>query len=192
MRSQVRFFMDVQDERAFIHAVAAEADTVLVDGPPWKTAAIPLLDPGHLPDSSYLLIWNRAEAPRLKAKASGASWEPRREEELTIQFLRSWLWDNCILCEGRIAVATTTVQAAAVERRYKWLRKLIQSTYQNEILCWWHSSGPRTEKNPSAPDTSTWVGPGALAWLRSNPRHKFKQSRFSLSEAILVAEPGRA
>jgi hypothetical protein len=192
MRSQVRFFMDAQDERAFIQAVVAEPDTVLVDGPPWKTAAIPLLDPARLPDSSYLLIWNRAEASRLKAKASGDYWEPRYEEELTIQFLRSWLWDNCILCEGRIAVATTTVGAAAVERRYKRLRKMLQRMYQNEILCWWHPSGPTTEKNPSAPDASVWVGPGALAWLRSNPRHKFKQTRFNLSEAILVPEPGRA
>jgi hypothetical protein len=126
MRSQVRFLMDPEDERAFIQAVLAEPETVLGDGPPWHTPDPPLLDPAHLPATSYLLIWNRREVPVLKAKKSGDVWEPVNEGNLTIQFLRSPLWDDNILCEGRIAVTTTSVRGAAVERRYRKLRKWIQ------------------------------------------------------------------
>jgi len=184
MRSQVRFIMDAEDERAFIRAVVAEPETVLVSGPPWQSSDVPLLDPTRLPDNYYLLIWHRREVPVLKAKKSNGVWELTNEGNLTIQFLRSRFWDKTILCDGRIAIATTSARGVAVERRYRKLRKWFQGTFRNNVVRWWHPPGPKTAKNPGAPDRTLWVGPSALQWLRSNSAHKFKQDRFGITEAI--------
>jgi hypothetical protein len=183
-RSQVRFIMDAEDERPFIRAIVAEPETVLVGGPPWQTSDAPPLDSTRLPNNYYLLIWNRREVPVLKAKKSDGVWEVANEGNLTIQFLRSQFWDETILCEGRIAVATTSARSVAVERRYRKLRKWLQGAFRNNVVRWWHPLGPKTAKNPSEPDRTLWVGPSALQWLRSNSTHKFKQDRFGITEAI--------
>jgi hypothetical protein len=182
MRSQVRFFMDAGDERRFADAIIEEPNTFLVNGPHWESATVPLVQPDRLTDAdSYLMIWNRSEIPRLRAKRTGDSFEAFNDET-TIQFLRSSMWDDSILTEGRIAIATDDEEIA---RRYKRLRKLVQLTFANGILCWFHPGAPRTAKNPSKPDRSVWVGSGALAWLRMSQAHKFKQERAARVEAVL-------
>jgi hypothetical protein len=184
MRSQVRFFMDAADERRFVDAIIDEPNTHLVNGPHWKSSAVPLVEPDHLADAeSYLMVWNKSEVPRLSAKRLGDFFEAYNDKT-TIQFLRSLLWDDEILTEGRIAVAS---HDKAIEQRYKRLRKIIQRTFENGILCWFHPGFPKSAKNPSKADRSVWVGAGALAWLRASRSHKFKQERYAPVEAIPFA-----
>jgi hypothetical protein len=184
MRSQVRFFMHGEDEQHFVQAIVEEPHTLLVNGPQWDTADVPLLDPVNLPPSAwYVLIWNKAEVPRLRAKRRGECWEVSNEH-MTIQFLRCQLWDNSILCEGRISIATVG-RAQALERRYKRLRKVIQHTFRNRVICWTTQKYPGSDKNLSEPDPQCWVGSGALEWLRHGRRHKFKLDRYSFLEGIL-------
>jgi hypothetical protein len=184
MRSQVRFFMDAADERRFVDAIIEEPNTYLVNGPHWESSAVPLVQPDRLADAdSYLMVWNKSEVPRLSARRLGDFFDAYNDKT-TIQFLRSSLWDDEILTEGRIAVATDD---KAIEQRYKRLRKIIQRTFENGILCWFHPGIPKSAKNPSKSDRSVWVGAGALAWLRTSRAHKFKQERNAHVEAILCA-----
>jgi hypothetical protein len=188
MRSQVRFFMDADDERRFVDAIVEDPHTFLVNGPHWQSSAVPVVEPQNLASAeSYLMIWNKAEIPRLRARKADGYWEAYNDRA-TIQFLRCELWDESILTEGRIAIATDD---AAIERRYKRLRRQIHQTFRNEIVCWFHPGAPRTAKNPSEPDHSVWVGPGALAWLRGKDRRKFKQERTAPTEAIVCADYAR-
>lgn len=185
MQSQVRFFMDALDERRFVEAILEEPHTFLINGPHWKSSAAPLVSTQDLPRAdSYLMIWNKAEIPRLRAKKMNGYWEAYNDAK-TIQFLRSQLWDDAILTEGRIAVATDD---GDIGRRFKRLRRVIQQVFRNEIVCWIHPSMPRTEKNPSPPDRSVWVGPGALAWFSSKAGRKLKQERNALTEAIVCPQ----
>lgn len=182
MRSQVRFFLDAADEQEFASAVVEEPDTFLVNGPHWPSAAVPLVGPGQLSGAdSYLMIWNKAEVPRLRAKRAGDYWEACNDRT-TIQFLRSQLWDGTILTEGRIAIATEDERIA---RRYRRLRKVLRQTCRNKVVCWTHPGAPTSAKNPGKPDRNVWVGPGALRWLQEGGRHKFKQERYGLVEAVV-------
>ncbi|MEX2118328.1 MAG: hypothetical protein WD847_01855 [Pirellulales bacterium] len=64
MRSQVRFFMDAADERAFIEAVVQEPSTVLVDGPDRDGRQAPLVAPFCLPvDAWYQLPQSARSEP---------------------------------------------------------------------------------------------------------------------------------
>src|SRR5262249_54435101 len=156
-------FMDAGDEHRFVDAIVEEPHTFLVNGPHWQSSAVPVVEPEDLAGAgSYLMIWNKAEIPRLRAKKVDGYWEGYNDST-TIQFLRSQLWDESVLTEGRMAIATDDVH---IERRYKRLRRVIQQTFRNRILCWFHSGAARTAKNPSEPDRSVWVGPGAVAWLQ--------------------------
>jgi hypothetical protein len=174
--------MDADDERCFVDAIVEEAHTFLINGPHWQSSAVPVVKPQDLESAdSYLMIWNKAEIPRLRAKKADGYWEAYNDST-TIQFLRSRLWDESILTEGRIAIATDD---AAIERRYKRLRRLVHQTFRNEIVCWLHAGAPRTAKNPSEPDRRVWVGPGALAWLRGKVGRKLKQERTAHTEALV-------
>jgi hypothetical protein len=187
MRSQVRFFMLAEDEKRFVQAILEEPHTVLVNGPQWDTADVPLLGAASLPSSAwYLLIWNRAEVPRLRVMRRDDCWEVSNEHT-TIQFLRCQLWNKRILCAGRISVAPVG-RALRLERRYKRLRKVIQNTCRNGVICWVDPRHPTSDKNPSEPDRQVWVGSRALEWLRQGRGHKFKLDRYSFVEAILCAE----
>ena len=116
MRSQVRFFMDSVDERPFVDAVVEEPHTFLINGPHWQSFTVPVVEPEDLATAeSYLMIWNKAEIPRLRAKKVNGYWEAYNDNT-TIQFLRSQLWDKAILTEGRISIATDDVE---IERRGK-------------------------------------------------------------------------
>lgn len=182
MRSQVRFFMDAADEQRFVDAIVAESDTFLINGPHWNSSRVPLVDPRRLAGAeSYLMIWNKKEVPRLRAKNMGDYWEAYNDST-TIQYLRSVLWDQAILTEGRIAIATDDPQ---IEGRYKRLRKVIKQICKNGVVCWYSPNSPKTEKNPSKPDRSVWIGPGALRWLQSSERHKFKLEPRDIVEAVV-------
>jgi len=181
MRSQVRFFMDAADERRFVDTVLEEPQTFLINGPHWKTPSVPVVVPENLSDAeTYLMIWNKAVIPRLRAKRNNDYWEACNEST-TIQFLRCRLRDEVVLTEGRIAVAS---DREGVERLYSRLRKIIQQTFKNQVICWFAPDAPRTAKNPSKPDPSCWVGPGALEWLRKSTRHRFKQDGVANVEGI--------
>jgi hypothetical protein len=185
MRSQVRFFMNAADERRFADWIVEEPDTVLVNGPLWESAAVPVIEPLQLASAeSYLMIWNKAEVPRLRAKRMADYWEAYNDSA-TIQFLRSRLWDGSILTEGRIAISS---ENEGIQRRYKRLRRIIQQTCRNEVVCWLHPGVPESAKNPSEPDRSVWVGAGALRWLRECKDHKFKKDRTALVEAIVCTD----
>jgi hypothetical protein len=177
--------MDAGDERRFVDAIVAEPHTFLVNGPHWQSSAVPVVEPQDLASAgSYLMVWNQAETPGLRAKKVDGQWEAYNDST-TIQFLRSELWDESILTEGRMAIASDDVH---IERRYKRLRRVIQQTFRNEIVCWIHPGAARTAKNPSAPDRQVWVGPGALAWLLGEVGRKFKQERSARTEAIVYTD----
>ena len=108
-------------------------------------------------------------------------WWYCRNEEVTIQFLRSehrpgdpWVSD------GRLAITTTQRgeqsepgrKPSAVERRYLALKRHIQKTYTNKVVIWQNLSMPRSKTNPSKPDVSLWVGPNALHWLEHDPENR--------------------
>jgi hypothetical protein len=180
--------MDADEERRFVDGIVEEPHTFLVNGPHWQSSAAPVVEPQNLASAeSYLMIWNKGEIPRLRAKKSDGYWEAYNDST-TIQFLRCELWDESILTEGRIAIATANVQ---IVRRYKRLRRVIHKTFRNEIVCWFHAGAPRPAKNPSEPDRSVWVGPGALAWLRGKVGRKFKQERTAPTEALVCAKHAR-
>ncbi len=183
MRGQVRTVMLPEDERELVRIVASETGTVLVDGPKWDTPEPPIVS--RLEESGeYLIIWNRSEHPSLTAKRyekDGAVWWYCRNEEVTIQFLRSehrpgdpWVSD------GRLAITTTQRgeqsepgrKPSAVERRYLALKRHIQKTYTNKVVIWQNLSMPRSKTNPSTPDVSLWVGPHALRWLEHDPENR--------------------
>jgi len=180
--------MDAADERRFADVIVEETHTFLVNGPHWHSSRVPVVEPRDLADAeSYLIIWNKAEVPRLRAKKRDDYWEAYNDST-TIQFLRSQLWHESILTAGRIAIATDNVK---IERRYKRLRKVIQQSFRNEIVCWIHSAAARTAKNPIKPDRSVWVGPGALAWLHEKAGRKFKLERPAPTEAIVCRGSAR-
>jgi hypothetical protein len=177
--------MEADDERRFVDAIVEEPHTILVNGPHWQSSTVPVVEPQDLASAgSYLMIWNKAEIPRLRAKKVDGYWEAYNDST-TIQFLRSDIWDESILTEGRIAIATYDVH---IERRYKRLRRVIHQIFRNEIVCWIHPGAARTAKNPSAPDRCVWVGPSAVAWLVGKVGRKFKQERSARTEAILCTD----
>jgi hypothetical protein len=177
--------MDAADERRFVDTIVEEPDTLLVNGPHWQSSAVPVVEPQDLAGAgSYLMIWNKTEIPRLRVKKVPGYWEAYNDST-TVQFLRSELWDESILTEGRIAIATDDVQ---IERGYRRLRRVIHRSFRNEIVRWFHSGAAKGAKNPSEPDRSVWVGPGAVAWLLGKVGRKFKQDRAALTEAIVCTD----
>lgn len=184
MRSQIRFFMNADDERRFVKTILEEPDTFLINGPHWASSSVPLVTSAYLAGADhYLMIWNQAIVPRLQSKQVADYWEAYNAST-TIQFLRCRLWDKAVLTEGRLTIATEIV---GVIREYHRVQKLIRQTYQNGVVCWVNRNAPESTKHAAKPDASIWVGPGAMEWLRSNKQHQFKQSRNASSEAVLHA-----
>jgi hypothetical protein len=189
VRSEVQTVMLPEDERELVRIITAEAGIVFVDGPKWDTPEPPIVSRLEACDSylEYLLIWNQLEQPSLNAdrhERDGAVWWYCRNEEVTIQFLRSRYHpgDPCVH-DGRLAVATTQrgeqarpgQNVSAVERRYLALKRHIQKTYTNKVVIWQNRSLPSSRTNPTKPDVSLWVGPHALRWLEQDPKNRWVQ-----------------
>jgi len=166
--------MHPKDEDEFAQFVLAESGVVFVHGSNWSTPQPPLVESRReLRDYAPLLIWASTETPPLVAERiewrDGVFWN-WTSEHLTIQFLRSDLFQRKILTEGRIAVATepcSKQEARRLEERYRRLRKWLKARYRNSVMCW----------HPDKPDVSAWVGPHAIDWVKSGVGREFRQFR---------------
>ena len=197
MRNQVRFAMHPDDEQLVLRELLREPAVVLIDGPRWKSSQ-PTTSRDIATCGSYCIIWSLDDAPELSARFMPQcnDWYCV-SENLTIQFLRSTI-DGSILIEGRFAVSTEDVPpsaAAGLERRFKALRKMIKKTYSNSVVCWQNPglpfapAGPSRSANPSKPDASLWLGPGAMAWMEADERRRIKQFKAGGVEGVLTPPP---
>lgn len=183
MRSRVRFIMHPLDEGDFVEKVLSEEHVQLIDGPIWKTKhprpVRSITDIG-----TYCIIWSPRDRPTLTAryKPDGDEWYCD-SEMATIQFLRSEVRDT-ILTEGSIAIATnqaSPAEAQGVEKRYRALRKFIQSEYTNSVLRWYDPNSPVApaapgrSANPGGPDPQVWISPSVRSWLAADPRRAIRQ-----------------
>jgi hypothetical protein len=178
--------MHPEDENEFARIITSEDGTVFVDGPIWHQARPPITRE-ILTAGNHLMIWNPSETPDLVGtyrRKDEKEWWYCDNEFLTIQFLRSgFQFGEPFLFEGRIAVCTTAkdksyfheASAAAIELRFKKLRKYIKKCYTNEVIIWQALSFSRSKTNPLKPDSSVWVGSYALQWLEEEPRNRWVQ-----------------
>ncbi|MCA9070408.1 MAG: hypothetical protein KDA84_15860 [Planctomycetaceae bacterium] len=180
MRSQITFIMHPDDEDDFVREVLAEPDTVFVDGPKWKTKQPPVLSKVTDGNNFYFMIWNRAETPALTGRhhtKGDDEWWYCENEFLTLQLLRSKFFPS-FLTEGRIAVGSDRADpeiTAAVDRRYKRLRRWIKKFFTNNIIIWQNMSLPRSGTNPLKPSPTHWIGPHALSWLQGDSANRWVQ-----------------
>ena len=178
MRSQITFIMHPDDQAEFVDEVLSESGVVLVDGPKWETPDPPLLS-GAEEGGRHLMIWNADETRPLLGRHhthDGDQWWYCKNESLTLQFLRSSLYESFIV-EGRIAVGSDDAgkSAAAVDKRYKRLRRWLKKTYTNGVLFWQNVNAGRSATNPGKPCSSSWVGPHAMAWLEQAPEDRWAE-----------------
>lgn len=198
MRSQVRFVMHPEDEAEFARVVKSEAGTVFVDGANWHHPRPPVVNDIETA-GSYLMIWNQLETPELIAKHyqnEEDEWWCCENEFSTLQFLRSgFQLGEPFLFEGRIAVSTTAkdkslfhaTSAAAIEHRFKALRKFVKKGYANSTIIWQALSLPRSDTKLLKPDSSLWVGPHAMLWLEQDPKKRWvQQFRYARARGYLV------
>jgi hypothetical protein len=199
MGSQLRFAMHPEDELSFLDEVLKEPSVVLIDGPRWK-AAEPRTTRSLASIGTYCIIWSPEDLACLKARfiPTCNDWYCESEHS-TIQFLRSSLTET-VLTEGRIAVATESASSSArlgVERRFKFLRKFLKKNYVNSAIRWQNPKlplaprGPSRSANPGEPDSSLWVGPAALSWLRDGEERRIKQTISSNVEGFLAPPPDK-
>lgn len=188
--------MHEDDERAFERELLAEQGLQFVDGPRWPTSSPPTFRSLAALSGHYCILWDPADLAVLQAKHIEEIGDFYcRSEYATIQFLRSKNVAG-VMTEGRIAVSTSDdlspVAAAAIDARYKRLRKYIQKNYENKVVRWCNPTlpllpaGPKRSANPSEPDAQVWVGPRALDWLRQDESHRIKQFLQSTVEARLA------
>lgn len=192
MQGQVRFVMHPDDEQAFERELLAEKGLLFIDGPRWPSRTPRAVRSLASVRGDYCILWHRADLAVLRADHMEkiGDWYCK-SEYATIQFLRSRHVKN-VLTEGRLAVFTTgelsRTAAAAIDARYKRLRRYIQKNYTNKIVCWCNpklpllSAGPNRSANPSKPDAQVWVGPAALDWLRQRKTRRIKQFLQSCNE----------
>jgi hypothetical protein len=186
--------MHPDEEKRFVTMVLDEPGVVLVHGGNWPSRAPPLVRSlDDIDDYAPISIWCPEETPppqvRYIESAHGNFWDGN---VAAIQFLRSYIHDDAVLTEGRIAVAThwgseatcDDESARCLERRYKRLRKWFRANYANSVVAWHAPDSPRSPTNPGKPDPQVWVGEIALRWLRA-PNHSFKQCHTYKTEAIL-------
>jgi len=197
MRSQLRFIMHPDDEHLLLEAVLRDPLVVLIDGPRWK-ASSPQTARTLSGIGSYCIIWSPADLGGLDARfiPECDDWYCESEHS-TIQFLWSSL-SGASVTEGRVAISTDRASpsaASGVERRFKALRKLIKKTYSNSMVRWQNPklplahAGPSRSANPSKPDTSLWVGPAAMIWMRADERRRIRLGPTSPVEGILAPPP---
>lgn len=183
MRSQLRFVMHPDDEFTFMETLLRERETVLIDGPRWKSETPPVTR-NVSEIGSHGIIWSPNDLAVLPAKfiSSCGDWACRGEHA-TIQFLRSSIVDS-VITEGRLAISTDPLRhdgAGQVERRYKFLSRSIKRTYENAIVRWRNphlphpTSTTKRTANPSNLDRSLWVGPFAHRWLADDSSRRIKQ-----------------
>jgi hypothetical protein len=192
--------MHPEDEDSLLRELLTDLSVLLIDGPRWKGAK-PETTRDLSSIGSYCIVWSPHDLSELSADfiPTCNDWYCRSEHS-TIQFLRSAL-SGAVLTEGRLAVSTDTGQpraASSVERRYRMLRGSIKKTYVNEVVEWRNTklpiapAGPSRSANPSKPDSSLWVGPAAMVWLRGDQTCRIKQTVNSPVEGALPPPPNRA
>lgn len=199
MNSQLRFVMHPDDEREFAAQVLADPAVLLIDGPRWPAAAPQTFRSLDAIRSNYCILWSPEDRASLEARyIAGCNDWYCASEDATVQFLRSELFADGVLTEGRIAVATGNASAQAaqgVERHYKALGRFVRKHYRNAVLRWCNPAmpfGPAVpgrSANPGKPDAQVWVGPHALQWLRDGSAQQLrtiKQSRNAVVEARLA------
>lgn len=191
MRTQVRFAMHPEDEQLFVDEILTDANAVFIDGPRWKNEK-PEVYRTIESTGYYCIIWSPKDKTLLQSEyiETCNDWYCK-SEFATIQFIRSSLHDENVLTEGRIAISTRHAKgnesdisfAEPLEKRYKSLRKFIKKHFSNSIIIWENVKLPRSPKtstrsaNPSdKPDSSLWIGPAAIKWLKENPERCIKQS----------------
>jgi len=195
MRSTLRFVMHPEDEQSVVAELFRDPSVVLVDGPRWKSSK-PNTTRELASVGNYCIIWSPDDLPELEARfvPTCNDWYCESEHS-TIQFLRSSLHGS-VLTDGRLAISTegaTTHAGSGVERRFKRLRKFVKKTFANSVVCWQNMNTPATpaspsnSANPSKPDTSFWVGPVAMTWLRADPCRCVKVAAASPVEGRLLA-----
>jgi hypothetical protein len=198
MRSQVRFAMHPDDERAFEQLLVSDESIRFIAGPRWKKETPKTSRSLADIDDYYCIIWSTSDIAKLKAEyiPSCDDWYCR-SEHATIQFLRSEM-DESVITEGRIAVSTMPSRdfpassVKCLEKRYGSLRKYVRKNYSNSIIQWRNPTIPdapaglNRSAKPSKPDPQVWVGPHALRWLRERPDRRIKQMRQSIVEAVLI------
>lgn len=199
MNSQLRFVMHPADEREFAAQVLADPAVLLIDGPRWQAAAPQTFRDLGAIRSNYCILWSPDDEATLEARyIAGCNDWYCEAEHATVQFLRSEIFADGVLTEGRIAVATGGASAQAaqgVEQRYKALGRFVRKHYANKVVCWCNPSmpfGPAVpgrSANPGKPDAQVWVGPHALQWLRdggAQQRRAIKQARNAVVQAWLA------
>ena len=197
MRSQLRFVMHPDDERAFISEVLHDDAVVLINGPRWKSSE----PKGHRSLESlgwYCIIWSKNDLATLDSEfiPECNDWYCR-SEGATIQFLRSRS-NGSVISEGRLAISTSSERndvVRAVEKRYRNLRAFVKKRYRNGILQWRNpnlTQGPAADgrsANPSKADNALWIGPAAVDWLQEDPTmRKVKQDFEAPVEAVLTLD----
>jgi hypothetical protein len=141
--------MHPDDEAALMAKLLQDQSVLLIDGPRW-TSPIPQTTRDISTIGSYCVIWNPNDLQQLPVDyiEAGNDWYCRGEYA-TIQLLRCKIV-GAILTDGRLAIATRLEHAAAadVERRYKFLRRVIKTSYHNSVVRW---SNPYLEAGKGGP-----------------------------------------
>jgi hypothetical protein len=197
MPGQFQFAMHKNDEREFASELLLDPAIRLINGPRW-----PQQNPKtwrRLEDihDSYCIIWSAEDAPHLSSEyiPTCNDWYCR-SEYATIQFLRSSM-RNGVLTTGRIACGYfpddfPEESAKSLTARFNQLRRLLKKTYRNSVVRWENPSLPYSDPipgrsgNPLPPDSSLWIGPHAMEWLKKSNKRRIKLYASSYVEARLV------
>jgi hypothetical protein len=190
--------MHRDDEAMFVRFLLEDGSVVLIDGPRWKNSTPVVTRNLTEIKGNYCIVWSKANAPRLRANYISAcdDWYCRNEEA-TLQFLRSQELGGLEITEGRLAVCTPDFETksftkegiAGVEKRFKSARSFLKKHFTNNAIRWFLPgvvSGPNASPNPSKPDPSVWVGPFVKTWLEESKDRKLRQFEGGRVEAIIV------
>lgn len=116
MNSQLRFVMHPADEREFAAQVLADPAVLLIDGPRWQAAAPQTFRDLDAIRGNYCILWSPDDQAALQARyIAGCNDWYCESEYATVQFLRSEIFADGVLFEGRIAVATGSASAQAAQ-----------------------------------------------------------------------------
>ena len=194
MRSQFRFVMHPDDERAFAAYLLAERDVLLIDGPRWSTPQPRPYRALEDVKGNYCIVWSPQDCSALKSRQlpDSNAWYCE-DESFIIQFLRSQIFDN-VVTEGRLAVSTSGLPSQlGVEKRFKALVRHAKKNYSNATLQWVNPTLPEAgatrgrSANPSKPDTQVWVAPYAMQWLQGSSGRCVKQFTNAVVEARVAS-----
>lgn len=193
MRSQIRFVMSAEDERAFAAQILSDPGIELIDGPRWSSSEPAAHRAFEALTDYYCIVWPRSQVPTLSARPlDNGEWYCDSQAQ-TLQWLRSRSLPG-LLTEGRLAIGSSPelAGAAKLERRYRAWSRWLKAAYRNRQLCWRNPTlpmlpaAPGRSANPGEPDPQVWVGPGALDWLRADLSRRVKAFPAAAVEAVLV------